>query len=314
MRAAFAFVPLLASFIACVGDSTTPQPDASTDASTKDQSVSDVAQDVATDAQAEAGPFDANFYGNLELWVSADVGVTMGDAGDVASWQDRSVKHRTVTGGGSTDCGSGPTLAPSAIHGLPTLQFNGGTQCMSVSGAFSDFTLGFTAFVVMQPGNCNSQFTGNAAGIFDSSNNTQFNHSDFISINRNYTESPQIASGDAMLTTSGGGASITGGGSWVPATAELLELRFPAAAGGALVSTTAYVNGTFQNNLSPNNIITPGIDSARTTTFIGNWASKTTGGYSLYCGMLGELLIYSKALADADRQAVETYLKTRWSL
>jgi hypothetical protein len=300
--------------MACVGDSTTTQPDASNDSSTKDQSVSDVSvQDVATEAQTEAGPFDANFYGNLELWVSADVGVTVGDGGDVASWQDRSAKHRSVTGG-SADCSSGPTLVPSAIHGLPTLQFNGGTQCMTVSGAFSDFTLGFTAFVVMQPGNCNSQFLGNAAGVFDSSDNTQFNHTDFISINRNYAESPQNASGDAMITTSGGGAAITGGGSWVPATAEVLELRFPAAAGGALVSTTAYVNGTFQNNLSPNNVITPGINSSRTTTFIGNWASKTTSGYSQYCGMIGELLIYSKALADADRQAVETYLKTRWSL
>jgi hypothetical protein len=30
--------------------------------------------------------------------------------------------------------------------------------------------------------------------------------------------------------------------------------------------------------------------------------------------MLGEMLIYSKALADADRQTIESHLKTRWGL
>ena len=301
----------------CVGDSTTPPADASTDATSQDAPIdqSQPPVDAPSDVQ-EAGPFDANFYGNLELWLSADVGVTAGDAGGIATWQDRSSKARVVSAPVSDpDCSQAPTLVPSAIHGLATVQFNGGTQCMTVSGTFSDFTLGFTAFAVIQPGNCNSQFLGNAAGVFDSSDNTSFNHSDPIAVGRFYDVSTaQVASGDGAIFSGQGYSAITGSASWVPATPELLELRLPAAPGGSLVTATAWVNGTFQNNVSQNNTTIPSINSSRTTTYIGNHASKTTGGYALYCGMIGELLIYSKALVDADRQAVEAHLKTRWGL
>jgi len=301
-----------------VGDSTTPQQDASTDATAQDAPVdqatpTDGSTDAPVDAQ-EAGPFDANYYGNVELWLRADVGTT-GDGGGVATWTDSSSKHRTVSLPQSDpNCQEAPALVASAIHGLPAVQFDGAFNCLTVSGSFTDFSLGFTGFVVFQPNTCNSSFTGNSGALFDSSQEMNFQYSDAIAIGRNWDESANTASGDAELFSGTGAVGITGGGSWVPGTADLVEFRLPAASGGSLVGGTAFVNGTFQNNLNPNGPTIPYYNGNRTTTYIGYHASETTGDHQLYCGMIGEMIIFSKGLNDGDRQAVESYLKTRWQL
>ena len=64
---------------------------------------------------------------------------------------------------------------------------------------------------------------------------------------------------------------------------------------------------------SPNTAKVPDVDPGRTTTHIGfSPAAIVNGGSALYCGDIGELLVYAKALSGAERTAVEAYLKTRW--
>ena len=277
--------------------------------------TSDTASEAGTDA-SEAGPFDANFYGNLELWLAADYGVNPSDGGGITAWTDRSLHKRAVTAPLDATCQQGPTLVPSAIHGLPVLHFNGGTQCLTVDGAFVSFASGLTVFAVFQPETCNSAFLGSASALFDSSKGVAGgSYTEGITVGRNPTPA-QNASGDAyLLVTNGGGTgsvSITGGGSWAPVTAELLELRLPAAPGGALVAGTAYVNGA-TTAPNPNNPFVPDFESARTRTYVG-YNANPVSGYPLYCGGIGELLVYSKALSDADRVAVESHLRARWGL
>jgi hypothetical protein len=187
---------------------------------------------------------------------------------------------------------------------------------MVVSGVFKDFTNGLTAFAVFQPETCNSSFLGNSGALFDSHDNTAFNYRDGLTIGRNPTPA-QNATGDGLLlitngTSNTGQVGITGGGSWVPAKPELLAFRLPAAAGDALVAGTAFVDGVSEAP-SPNDPLIPEFTDNRTTTYIGYNAGIATG-YHPYCGGIGELLVYSKALSDADRQAIETHLRTRWGL
>ncbi|CAN5297655.1 hypothetical protein BH09MYX1_BH09MYX1_05870 [soil metagenome] len=298
---------ILLSFIAvlggCVGDSPTSTiPDAAT--------TTDAA---ASEAAVDAGPFNANFYGGLELWLSADVSVTV-TGGKVNEWADRSLKARQVKAGVAGNCAGAPTLTPSALHGLPMVTFDGAQSCMTVSGAFRDFTAGMTAFIVFQPKSCNSSFLGNSSAIFDSFEDIGSTYAHGISIGRNPTPA-QTASGDAILVIDDGSpaqAGIVGSGSWVPATAELLEMRLPPAPGGTLVQATAYVNGTLAS-LSPNSPTIPDVSPGRSTTYLGTKAYAVTP-YGGYCGDLGEILVFSKALTDGDRLAIEAYLKSHWKL
>ena len=312
MRHHFVFTFFL---VACVSGDDTSNTDAGKDASSDTTQQNDVASnDVVTDVATEAGPFNANSYPNLELWLSADVGA--GDAGTVATWQDRSAKNRVVSVPSSDpDCTTGPALVQNAQHGLPMAKFDGTFTCMTVSGAFTDFTAGFTAFVVMEPGNCNSNFTGGSAAIFDSFDPTSgYQHG--IAIVRDKAIA-NTASGDAMLMSAaevgGEEVQIIGSGSWVPATPHLLEFRLPAAPSNQAVAGLAYVDGTLAS-LGTNGPVTPDFTSSRTKTYIGDRLAPGASSYHVYCGMLGEMLIYSKALADADRQAIESHLKTRWGL
>jgi hypothetical protein len=156
-------------------------------------------------------------------------------------------------------------------------------------------------------------FTGNGGALLDSYDNSASSYLDGLNIGRNPTPA-QTPTGDALLTANGG-VGITGGGSWVPNTPEVLTFRLPVAPGESLVTGTAFVNGVSKDP-NPNAPKIPGVDSSRTTTFLGYSAlsSVTTSAYPYYCGSIAELLVYSKALTDDDRAAVEKYLRSRFKL
>jgi len=309
--------------VACVGSDpdTTPAVDGGTpDASTGgDASTSDVVTvaDAGSDVDAnDSGPFDPNYFGHLELWLKADEGVVLADGGPkVATWADHSAAARTVSVPTTGPCTNGPTVLANGLHNLPLVHFDGSTQCLGVSGEFKDFTNGLTVFSVFQPENCNSQFTGTSGALFDSHDNSMFDYRDGLTVGRNPTPANN-GSGDALLTITNGTNSIgqvgiTGGASWVPGTAELLTFHLPPGASTTLVAGTAYVNGTFKDP-NPNDPLIPLLTNGRTTTYVGY--RDTTTSYPFYCGGIGEFLVYSKGLADADRAAVEAHLKTRWGL
>ncbi|MEO6575560.1 MAG: hypothetical protein ABIP89_17050, partial [Polyangiaceae bacterium] len=272
-------VASMAAMAACVADSPVTETDAGPDGATgmdsglTDSGVADGTGGGDTSPMADMqAAFDGNIYGNLELWLSSDVGVGQGDAGDVLTWTDRSVKARSVAMPGVNPCTASPTVTSAAIHGLPAVNFSGANECLEVSGAFADFSLGLTAFAVFQPGTCNSTFLGNSSALFDSYDKTA-GFEESITIGRNPTPA-QNGSGDGQLfinDPSGiqGSVQIVGGGSWVPAQTELLEFRLPAGAGTSLVAGTAFVNGALAT-LGTNDPVIPSFQSLRTTTRIGH--------------------------------------------
>jgi hypothetical protein len=298
----------------------TPSPDPDTAPETGPQAESGTDSSDDAPVTTDTGPFDANYYGNLELWLKADDGVDSTDGGGVTTWADRSLKKRqaavpAVASPFRATCQSGPTFVPSALHGLPMVRFDGYTQCLQVDGAFANFTSGLTFFAVFQPETCNSVFTGNAGALFDTNTNSIGGYTEGIMIGRNPNPA-QTASGDAYLFTTNavgtGSVAITGGGSWVPAVPELLELRLPAGPGGGVVAATGFVNGV-SATMNPNNPLIPDVDIARTTSFVG-YTPGPSSGYPLFCGSIGELLVYAKALSDADRKAIESHLRARWGI
>jgi hypothetical protein len=72
-----------------------------------------------------------------------------------------------------------------------------------------------------------------------------------------------------------------------------------------------YTNGTALA-LSMSNA-NPGTDGlSGSATYIGGYG--TTNGLYTFNGVLGELIVYSGALSEANRKSIETYLNTKWSL
>lgn len=269
----------------------------------------DAGTDAPPDVAAEAA-FDAGSLSRLELWVSAD-DITLDDAGAVSSWRDKSPNNHDVNyalASYGSRCQFPPKMGVMNNKAMPGVFFDGNTQCLGVSTGFDNFTNGLTAFVVMQPANGNSSFLGNTGAVLEVSG-----ANNFIAVRRNPTPA-QTASGDGMLSIdnngSTGSVSIMGGGSWVPAQEALLDFRLPAAPGGTLVAGTAYFDGTAAS-IGENDPLSPEV---QTRNMNGLGFSQTGGSYSLYCGLIGEILLYSRALSDADRVSVETYLKTKWGL
>lgn len=277
-------------------DAYVPTPDASNDAGVDASKPADAAVDPAS-------------FGRLELWVRAD-DVTLDDAGALASWPDHSPAKHVVDFEAVGKCQSPPTMGVMN-KAMPGVAFDGYTQCLQLSGGFPNFSGGLTAFVVMEPSNGNSSFSGSAGAVLDLwDGNTQS-----ISIRRN-PKPAQTASGDGMLSIDNDGAmgavAIAGGTSWVPGQEQLLEFHLPPAPGGTLVAGTAFVNGALAT-VGENDPLIPYLMGASSSS-IGILQSPGGNSYNLYCGMIGEMLLYSKALSDADRMSVEGYLKSKWGL
>ena len=71
--------------------------------------------------RAEAGPFTPSDLAGLDLWLSADAGVTTA-GGSVSQWDDQSLNGRDAT---QATPGSQPLHVLGALGGLPAVQFDG---------------------------------------------------------------------------------------------------------------------------------------------------------------------------------------------
>jgi hypothetical protein len=70
-------------------------------------------------------------------------------------------------------------------------------------------------------------------------------------------------------------------------------------------------SSTFHVNGNPITMSSPGTKSSGTEFWIGHWWG---GDNFTFKGDFGEILIYNSALGTSDREAVESYLMTKWGI
>ncbi|MGH7341646.1 MAG: FecR domain-containing protein, partial [Candidatus Rokuibacteriota bacterium] len=210
----------------------------------------------------------------LELWLSADQGVTLEGTG-VSRWADQSGRGRHAT---QDVTAFRPRLIKSAIGGKPALQF-GDEKFMRVPPGFGDFSAGLSVFLVVRP------FDHHATYLC--LNTSSKEASDGIAFASNRIE---FAYQNAVVRPPRPGASAPQG-YFFGVYQSLAVVHAPSAV------VTMYRNGVPQSTGTcslPDKV---------------ERASNTVGGRrpDTLEGDLAEVLVYSRALSEAERQDVERY-------
>lgn len=226
---------------------------------------------------ASSPAFDPNSIAGLTAWFKADAGVTAA-SGSVTAWADQSPAGLVAT----ASAGAEPTLVSGAINGRPALRFDGTSSGM----VFTEQVLGHL----------------NVFGVFAASNNG-------IILGGRATNHQLLRLNDAL------------DGLWRPMLYDTFELWYgdPVAtplASWRLISAraTPYAAGNGTSAWWENGVARGTSQWSDFDFRIGSigWAASASAGYAAVD--IAELLIYEGSRSDADRQAVESYLMTKYGL
>ena len=256
-----------------------------------------VAALVAAAGAGEAGPPARG----LALWLRADAGVaTAPDTDRVVRWADQTAAGNGIGDKASQDAtapsdGARPRLVQGALNGRPVVRFDG-----------KDDRLGFKL-----PINGLGQLT-----IFMVAANTA-------------RQEPTWAAHHHLAVgwTYTGGWGIYGLSPFQEAVAARFATATPCAAavyararsiGSAFSITACRKNGTRQalfvngERVYACIVATPTILSTSAQGSIGGGIFGAPPAVGYYQGEVAEILVYTAALSDAERQVVERYLSERW--
>ena len=253
---------------------------------------------VATDdggASSTSGPVAITVTGSgggtvpsngLQIWFRADAGVTTSGS-SVSQWADQSGNGRTASQGTAS---SRPTLVAGAVNGLPAVQFDG-------SNDFLTFTYpvnGLSEMTLVLVSACTQDQTG---GGSNAQNSAVF-WDETTSWGTVYLSPFQTNVKFRFGTTQ---------------TGNLPAYTRPASLGSSYsisvsekdgTTDSLYVNGTL--------VVSEGsklstIAGCTDTGYVGRGHNNT-----YFPGLVSEVLVYSRALTDSERQALEQYLDTRY--
>lgn len=232
-----------------------------------------------------ANPADGPVLSGLGLWLKADAGITAVN-GAVSEWADQSGQgHHAAQGTSSYR----PAVATSAL-GMPVVRFDGSNDGLSFNMPINGLE-GITIFLV---GNNNSATQNGGTSIYDS---PAICWTEFASWGYVFLSPFQTNVNWRFGTT--------------VAQNNLHRYPRPASIGNKYTITTLmknadvetlYIDRSMAAQISDKNFPLAGVGDA---AWLGR-SPRTSSAW--YNGDLLEVLVYTTALSDADRQAVETYL------
>jgi ferric-dicitrate binding protein FerR (iron transport regulator) len=222
----------------------------------------------------------------LQLWLRADAGLKL-NGNSVAAWGDLSAAGNSAV---QDKPASQPGFVAYALSGHPALRFDGVDDSLMLPDGFADFRAGLTAFVVVRPaaGRAWARFIDLDVG--PACDNIVFGQKDapdklgFWVYNNSQTRGKVEAPG----------AVIAG------------ELQSFCALLAPTGRVTLYRNGTA---LAAGDTSTPR-STARKPNMIGK--SNSGGGDPFFKGDLFEILLYNRALSEAERVYIESYLNAKY--
>jgi hypothetical protein len=253
------------------------------------------------------GPFTPANISGLELWLDAADAWSLFDAtsggsvvaadGGVARWEDKSGNNRHFT---QATSGKRPTRKTNQQNGLDALLFDGSNDCLD-GGDFIKGASGLTIFCVLKRAN------------------TSASH-------RLLHKIEEAKPGWALGAVSGGAIKAESyadaglGVSTIVQTSSAVDLS-----GFSLLQTTipaaAFGSTTVRRNASAVSMNSAVVDGAGAATPGNSTALLLIGSnryagvdYNVWNGNISELLIYTGALPDTDRSAVESYLIKKYAI
>ncbi len=226
----------------------------------------------------------------LYAWYDATVGVTDAGGGAVSQWNDQSGngKHLTQATGGLR-----PQTGTRTKNSLNVIDFNGSAAYIDASSV----SLGMTTFTVLAV----------AEGDADHSDSRRIviAHNGGAASDYNRTDS-------AVFLHDGNASEIVG---------TDINGTFPRIAGsGALpwdVYSTRKANASSSNNTQLQKASTSGSTTATTSasgTAINIRLGADQSGATRFDGVIGEVIVCSTSLSDADRTLAINYLRTKWGI
>lgn len=215
---------------------------------------------------------------NLKLHLRSDLEVTSASS-SVSNWGDVSGWNNDASQGTS---GNQPTITSSAMNGYPALTFNGSTSKLTLptSASLGIQSNPYEMFIVAKSASSNLQFliAGSAAGQFD--------------YHLNGVGARFIPTGSIYLDKGVNGEFTNGN-------AHIFSARASASGGAVRVDgTDGGISGGYILSASPGNL------------FLG---VRSDGTY-YFNGDIAEVIIYNKVLTSQEREEVEGYLNTRYSV
>jgi alpha-tubulin suppressor-like RCC1 family protein len=218
----------------------------------------------------------------LQLWLSADVGVTTDGSGNVSQWNDRSPNQFPATQGTSS---ADPVLVSNASNGKPVLQFSGAQDLQGIGNLQVSAGEGVTIIAMDSTSAPGDQRYLVTAGGVSSEGQTR---------NMGYEGGLQTLS-----TTNHdieGGANAPGTGKFVVDAATL-------ATDGS--SVTFYRDGVQTGT---------GSTGGTGDVYPGFWIGSYVNSSFNWQGNVGEVLIYNRVLTGAEMQQATVYLADKYGL
>ena len=232
-----------------------------------------------------AKSFNPTSIAGTQLWLDAADPSTITGTSPVTAWRDKSGNGNNGTASGS------PVLLANSLNGsYPSIYFNGSS---SIAGATVVSGTTLTAFCILQTTDANLNTNGRLLSLStpgQTDYNTNLTASAFIQVNPTYIGTSRGGIGsivyDVPVGTSALVATIFDGNT---------SNTFYGNGSSVVTATAAGWNQSF----------------SITTYCIGN-AINPNGAW--YKGRIGEIILYSTALSNQQRQQVEGYLAWKWGL
>jgi len=215
----------------------------------------------------------------LSVWLRADRGIQQKD-GHVQAWQDQSGNQTNAT---QESVSASPTYLATGFSGRPTLEFDGQGQFLKFADGFGDFSKGLAGLIVAKP------TKSECASMVEFSNGSEIDDVAFGMWQNKWTyevESPFIQSGNVDR--------------------ERFSLY---AVDHRLIGVADLrIDGTILSSLE--------MPLPRSGIRLNNFVGHTLygSGCEYFEGQISEIILYSRALSNAELSVIEKYLDTHWAL
>ncbi len=230
----------------------------------------------------------------VSLWLRADQGTALNSSNALLTWKDQS-----SNGNDASSSIAPPTWMASVLNGNPVVHFNGVNSFLSVAdsssldfGTSTDFTI-----IVVARAMSNSIFSGIIA---KANPNTTAPVRGWEVVVHDFSShfSEQIIAGAANSNS-------------VESSLDIQDDTFrilTTIATRSTLSVTFFENGTSIGGGSAS--LLSGSMTTTAPLYIGTERMQQ----SFFSGDLAEILVYSQALSDTDRNAAETYLSDKYKI
>lgn len=236
--------------------------------------------------------FDPRKLPGLALWYDASDASTVTLATGVRGLADKSGNARNAA---QTATNSQPALTPNAIDGKPAMVFDGLNDSLTLP------ILNITAWTVFAVCERTGSGNGTLLQLLASAFGVE---SLLLGLNDNSTDGPVLVG-----SSSTGSAKYGKGGSLSAGTARVLSAKWPGGTFDGASNYSAWNDGvtiTLANSGSAHKA------SGNDSRIGASWCNGALQAF--YRGKIGEIVVYSSALSDGNRNAVERYLERKWGL